>query len=787
MGRRPHFTSKLAKARNAVLGAICRPFRSFSPRTQFLTGFSFLVIATTLLLSRAPSNQATEVYREGEVMRGTVVSPADIIGGVDNLETERRRNAARDAASPVFRYDASAAEAAANSFRDEWNNLAGETQARTTDLAFFGKRNTAAARAIAAHRFNPNDLGHVVAAIHDTQEGYIYEDADRSRLRGAVTVVDANGQNPQVVALARLAPLSLARGNLRSRLSLDDWSPPEQAALAEAASELIKPNLTFDQTATDAAREEEANRTPPVLISLKRNQVVAREGDMVTRAMLDQFAAIRAYGEHGRPGENILGLLFLVIATYLILWRYTEHRDASTRLPLSKRRTFALVGSAVVVETVLMRLGFLIGDGMAAQSDRAPFDNPAIWSFAIPFAAASLLVAMLVDTQLGLITGVITAVLAGLLAPDGGKEAVFVVISCAAAVYGIGRYRERQSVTLAGLVVGGVNMLTALALIAYSQQQLTVRTLLTAIGCGAVGGLLTIIFTAGGLPINESLFGILTDVKLLELSNADLPILSQLALRAPGTNQHSHALGQLTEDACRAVGANPLLARIGSLYHDIGKVAAPDYFIENQSGHNPHDRLRPAQSAKIITSHVSYGMKLAREIGLPKQIADFIPQHHGTRTLHFFLRKAQNQARNGEVIDEADFRYAGPKPKFKEAAIMMLADSCEAAARSLAHPDPESICAIVIRIFDAIISDGQLDDCDLSLRELTRIREAIINSLTALYHARVDYPGFNKPPLQGDGQEHAEAGGVTYERTFDGPTNQGNKVEEEALSQSATP
>jgi len=293
------------------------------------------------------------------------------------------------------------------------------------------------------------------------------------------------------------------------------------------------------------------------------------------------------------------------------------------------------------------------------------------------------------------------------------------------------------------LLVGGVNVVMALALIAYSQQPLSWKTVLMAIGCGIAGGLLTAVFAAGGLPINESLFGILTDVKLLELSNADLPVLGQLALRAPGTNQHSHAVGQLAEDACRAVGANPLLARIGALYHDIGKLAAPEYFVENQQGNNPHDRLRPYQSAKIITSHVTYGARLAKEIGLPQKIADFIPQHHGTRTLHYFLRKAQAQAKPNEKIDEADFRYPGPKPQFKEAAIMMLADSCEAAARSLARPDPENIRAIVVKIVDAIISDGQLDECDITLQELTTIREAMISALTAIYHARIDYPGFN--------------------------------------------
>jgi putative nucleotidyltransferase with HDIG domain len=362
------------------------------------------------------------------------------------------------------------------------------------------------------------------------------------------------------------------------------------------------------------------------------------------------------------------------------------------------------------------------------------------------------------------------------------------MISCAAAVYGIGRYRERQSVTLAGLFVGIVNSVIAVALIAYAEQPLTLNTILLAGGCGFAGGLLTAIFAAGGLPINESLFGVLTDVKLLELSNADLPVLGQLALRAPGTNQHSHAVGQLAEDACRAVGANPLLARIGALYHDIGKVAAPEYFVENQQGENPHDHMRPSQSARIITSHVTYGIKLAKEINLPKKIADFIPQHHGTRTLHFFLRKAQSLAKPGEVIDEKDFRYPGPKPQFKEAAIMMLADSCEAAARSLARPDPENIRAIVLKIVDAVISDGQLDECDLTLQEITTIREAMISALTAIYHARIDYPGFNPPHVTGPlsrvpaADIDSEERGISYDKASDVPINEAGEVEDEAIS-----
>lgn len=476
---------------------------------------------------------------------------------------------------------------------------------------------------------------------------------------------------------------------------------------------------------------------------------------------------------------STIWLLVLAFAAYFLVWRFVKYRAAQVDLLITAPRAFALVGSAILFETALMRVGFIVGDAIASQSTRAPFNDPSVWSFAIPFAAASLLLTMLLDRQLSLLAGLVTAGFAGLLAPQTGLAILYAFISCVAAVYGVKRYRERQSVTLAGLFVAATNCFAAIALTAFAHRPMSISAALVAGLFGVSGGLLTIIFAAGGVPINESLFGILTDIRLLELTNADLPVLSQLAIRAPGTNQHSHAVGQLAEDACRAIRANVLLARVGALYHDIGKVAAPDHFVENQSGENPHDRLKPLQSAKIITSHVTYGLRLAKEIGLPKRIADFIPQHHGTRSLHFFLRKAQAQA-NGATINEADFRYPGPKPQFKEAAILMLVDSAEAAARSLAHPNQENIRAIVSRIIDAVLNDGQLDQSKLTLRELSEVREAIVNSLIAIYHPRIVYPGFN---TTSPGEEETKLGrGLTYEKVSEVPINPSGEVEEEAVS-----
>jgi putative nucleotidyltransferase with HDIG domain len=743
-----------------------------------------------LLLLSDYSPGFSEKYKEGDVVSRAIISPADITT-VDVPETEKRRQAARDATRPIFNFDSSRAETSVQSFRAAWDQLKQQSAAPQAGKPpnWTGNGGQAVARAIIAHNFSDTDLDRLTSIIRDAASGYIYDDGDAERLKQEIVLIDVRNPANQLIIPAprtRMTSLSAARRNLELRvLNLPGWSAEQKNALVSSLTPLIRPNVVLDEGATAAARESEANKVARVVITLKRNQVLAREGDTVTPNMLAQFEAIESTGNRGRPLQNLVGLFFVVVAVYWAAWKFTEHRSGGSTMTLGKVRAFALVGSAIVVQTALMKIGFTLSDSIAARMSRAPFTDPSIWGFAIPFAAAALLVAMLVDTQLAFLAGIISALFAGMLAPGGMPKALFAMISCSAAVYGIGRYRERQSVTIAGLFVGGVNVIMALALIAYSQLPLSFSTILMGIGCGLTGGLLTAVFTAGGLPVNESLFGILTDVKLLELSNADLPVLGQLAMRAPGTNQHSHAVGQLAEDACRAVGANSLLARIGALYHDIGKLAAPEYFVENQQGDNPHDRLRPQQSAKIITSHVTYGSRLAKEIGLPRKIADFIPQHHGTRTLHYFLRKAQAQAKPNEQIDEDDFRYPGPKPQFKEAAIMMLADSCEAAARSLSRPDPENIRAIVLKIVDAIISDGQLDECDVTLQEITTIREAMISALTAIYHARIDYPGFNPPPLTSPilpaAEIDSEERGIGYSKASEVPIDKGGEVEDEAV------
>ncbi len=810
--RLPELASPFTKARKKISKFFSRTFENVTSIQIFWAGFAFLCILTTLLINNPLWRISGEQYKEGDIARESVISPADITV-TDEEATETRRNAAREKIPPIFRLESNKSEQSVQRFLSTWEKLQrhGDSQGNTTSKPNNSKPTNSDAKAethwtgaggaevgkvLASRNFSRNELDAVLSALRESSEGYIYDDSEKQFFQSEVSVIDRSKPNiDQKVSMpeSNWTAVSTARNRLKERLNgIRSLSPKEMEAFYTATETLIEPSVFHDSVATESTRETAANQIAPVTISLKRTQKIADGGDIITPEILSKMSAIRSYSQSSRQINRFFGLLAIISALYWVAWKFIQHNQVGTRLTLSVEKTFALFGFIIVIQTTIMAIFFRIAEFTAAQNLKAPLNDPTLWSFAIPFATGSLLITLLADRRTALFTGLFLAMIAGLLAPKNLEFVLFAAIASAVAVYGIGRYRSRQSVTIAGVFVGLGSAATAVALIGYTQQPFILNTIMLAIACGLMNGLITAAITAVLLPLCESLFGILTDVKLLELSNADLPLLGQLALRAPGTNQHSHAVGQLAEEACRIVGANGLLSRIGALYHDIGKTAAPEHFVENQLGKNPHDKLKPTQSAKIIISHVTYGVKLAKEIGLPQRIIDFIPQHHGTRTLHYFLRKAQTEARHEEEISENDFRYPGPKPQFKEAAIMMIADSCEAAARSLDEPNPENIRFIVTKIIDAILSDDQLDECDLTLREMTMIRESMIKSLIAIYHSRVDYPGYTPPSsmqriLIPRELLDSEERGMHYKNPADIPISKGGEIEDEAIDRSHQP
>lgn len=778
-----------------------------TPRQWFWIWFGLLSLVTTALIYNPLWRATGEHYKIDDVARESIVSPADISVTLDD-ETQQLREAARAAVQPIFRYESNKSDQAVQRFLSSWERLQRHTNPSASpsgkqsnadskgETHWTGSGGPEVGKVLASRTFSRNELDSVESAIRESSQGYIYDDTDAQYFSTEVKLVDRSKPNiDQVISMPETnwVALSSARNKLRDRLAaIRSFSAKETDAFYRGTEVFVEPSVSYDSVATANERDNAAAAVIPINISLKRGEKIADQGTKITPEILLRINAIRNYSESTRQLNRFLGLLAIISALYWVAWKFIEHNQVGIRLTLSQEKTFALFGFIIVVQTALMSVFFKLADFTAAQNLKAPLNDATIWSFAIPFATGSLLMTLLADRRTALFTGLILSLIAGMLGPRPLEFAIYGAIASAVAVYGIGRYRSRQSVTIAGVLVGFASAAASIAVIGYTQQPFILNTVALAIACGLVNGLITAAVTAVLLPLCESLFGILTDVKLLELSNADLPVLGQLALRAPGTNQHSHAVGQLSEEACRVVGGNGLLARIGALYHDIGKTAAPEHFVENQLGKNPHDKLKPAQSAKIIISHVTYGIKLAKEMGLPQRIIDFIPQHHGTRTLHYFLRKAQSEARDPEEISENDFRYPGPKPQFKEAAIMMIADSCEAGARSLEEPTPENIRFIVTKIIDAILADDQLNECDLTLRELTQIRESMIKSLIAIYHSRVDYPGYTPPAslqkiLIPKELLDTEERGMRFANPADIPISKGGEIEDEAIDRSVQP
>lgn len=500
-------------------------------------------------------------------------------------------------------------------------------------------------------------------------------------------------------------------------------------------------------------------RTVSVPAQFKRNPILLHAGEIVTPEKVPVIEAIRSFQLAQRNPKRLLGLLALIGLMFFGLYKAALTSQSSR---LGPRTAFWVSTSALMIQTLLVRLGMFGAAVLGTRPETLGFGGIFEFGFAVPFATCALVLSLLVGSQVALVAGLMSTILVGFIAPNGMAFVAFALGSSVIAIYSVQRYRTRNAVILASASVGAVNLLMSLAAMLIAEQHWDSQKALGGLVATLVGALLTAGAASFAIPIYESAFDILTDMKLLELSNADNPLLRQLAIRTPGTNHHSYMVAVLAEEAAKAIGANALLARTGCLYHDIGKLAAPNMYIENQKGGpNPHDTRPAISSARIIANHVKKGIEMAREANLPSQIIDFIPQHHGTRVLAYFYHKAKAQAEaRGETVNIEDFRYPGPKPQTREAVILMLADGSEASVRSLEEQSPENIRAIVKKIVDTVVSDGQFDESNITMRELTIIRESLINTLNNVYHERISYPGFNPPSEKASSGEKqiAEAG-----------------------------
>lgn len=431
-----------------------------------------------------------------------------------------------------------------------------------------------------------------------------------------------------------------------------------------------------------------------------------------------------------------LAIGFLVLFVLGTLYFYAGFLE--TRPVMSSKHLY-LLGTVVLLGILINRFLLVI---LQSLSKSFPFVPLHSFYYTLPVALGSVLLTVLFNAGTAFGGAVALAILNTLMVTDEMTFLLFGLVGAIVGAFSIRRSQDRTTFFKAGSWVAIANVCTVLAFIpiyGWSAPEL-VSDLVACL----VNGVLVALFGSTLLPVLEYLFGTATDLKLLELSNFNHPLLKQLMKTAPGTYHHSLMMGELSEAASEAIGANSLLCRVGAYYHDIGKVKKPAYFIENQmDAMNRHDKLSPSLSSLILISHVKDGIEMALEHRLPAAIVDMIPQHHGTRLVTYFYEKAkQSQDPDLGEVKEEDYRYPGPKPQTREAAILMLADAVEAAARTLNDPTPARVQGLVQRIVNSVFIEGELSECDLTLKDLHRIAKAFVRILTAVHHQRVDYPGY---------------------------------------------
>lgn len=778
------------------------------------TGLIVTAAILTLIITSFQEFSTVIKIKDG-VVGADIVAPRDFTV-VDEEATEQVRAQAESHVAPVFEYDPKLRvqlvgyvgmelERMEKQFSQAVKERFGRTELSGAQLAspayaVFLKQVTPTLRSntltkdeqmitlLATHSFNAALRQSLTEALSKAMDGYIYStyEAETASSR-RITLRNIETGEQSEVRSHEVISLPAAHKRLADEIrTIRTLSAEERERCIEMIKPLMVANLRFSESHTKAARAVARLQVPTVNISFRQNQIIARHGDPVTARVMAAAKYLKQPGGNRQRVAKVVGLLVIMIVILFALRRFSERTTLRQRL--GAKRAFALICFTLVMQALLIQFGI----EMSRQLARTFGTTGTAYEFLIPFAAAALIMAFLLDVVAAQVCALVVCLFAGFISRGDLGLMIYAVLSGTAATYGVERYRQRNSITRAGTIIGAINAVAVITVLLISNQTASLDVYFYNTLYGIAGGLLTAAVVSLLIPINESLFDILTDVKLLELSNMELPLLRELAMHAPGTQQHSMMVGSLAETAAESIDANALLVRVGCYYHDIGKLMAPEMFIENQQGRpNPHDTMEPKRSASVITGHVRKGMLMAQEAGLPQQIIDLIPQHHGTRRLHYFYNKAlELVSKTGEPVNEDHYRYPGPRPQTREAAIVMLADCSEAAARTLDEPTPENIRNIIKRITDDVIADGQLEECELTMREFNAVRESLIQTLCNIYHHRIKYPGFNQPEdeseesmvppaaadaAQSSEQQMAAAAGTGQRRDDDTrPRNSGN-------------
>ena len=529
-----------------------------------------------------------------------------------------------------------------------------------------------------------------------------------------------------------------AKDNVEQELQYTSLDTSIKNAIVKLARFAIIQNVFFDNEATEEKRQLAIDSVEPVRIL--QGQIIVEEGDLITRDIYRQLNLVGVV-DNGNTFQPFVGLLLLIIVLMaMIIYNFYEG------LPENRHRnTYILIyGMIFSITIVLMKTISLF-----QQIDYSEI------GYIVPVAMGPLLVKLLINERVAIISSFVFSLVGSVIFNEGitgtmnFSIGIYFLFSSLAAVLFLSKYNRRGKILQAGLFVSLVNIVIIASLLLLKNGTYSELEIGSYFIMAITSGIISAVLTIGLIPFFEAGFGILSTMRLIELSNPNHPLLRKILTETPGTYHHSVMVANLADSACEAIGANGLLARVSSYYHDIGKTKRPQFFIENQMNiENPHDKIAPQLSKNIIISHATDGAEYLLKHKMPKEFVDVAEQHHGTTLLKYFYHKAKEQG-DKEIL-ESDFRYPGPKAQTKEIAIIGIADSVEAAVRSLPNPTPEKIKSLVSSIISDRLQDGQFNECDITLKELDIVSHSLCETLKGFFHSRIEYP-------EGTGQKVKEA------------------------------
>ncbi|MGC8722388.1 MAG: HD family phosphohydrolase [Acidobacteriota bacterium] len=766
----PEVSAERARYRGKVKVGAAQRLVHFLRENEWFWAVAFLLVAFALF-TRQFRVQPPPSLPIGSVASRDIRAPFDL-QIVDKVATDQKRQEASAKVLPVYDWDSGmAADVVARvstAFQAARSNLADLNRYLHTGNLSRDQRNQAeeqfldrlsedlggslsrfALRQFEKEGFSTSlektveDLVTQVEGKKIVPDGEQFQGSDSIRIRDIRRKgVEWTQKNPAAGDIITLSEARRIPGTTLESLTI----LPSQlrGAIEDYVRGILAPNLTYNSQETTARKEQAAEQVEPLVVFLRKGQVLVKAGEKIDESALQK---IQAFQEASRNVLNVSLLGALLLFLLLLLGFNFMYLKSYRKKHYPNLNLFVLT-LQVTILFILIGFGIQVLARLAAEGSKsALLGSPELLTFAIPAAAGAMLMTFLVDRHIAIIYTLMYGLLFGIYTDLNFGMLVYCVLSSFTAIYAASRMAQRTAQWKACLLLAAVNVPLALAVLAMApeMEHSTVKVVAPLTLAFLSAFPLTMMLVSTLLPIFESLFGILTEVRLLELSNMNHPLLRRLALDAPGTYNHSLMMASLSEAAANAIGANALYCRVACYYHDIGKMLNPIYFVENQvPGQNPHDKLAPRISALIVGAHVKEGIAMGRQYKLPQAVIDIIPQHHGTRRISYFLDKALTMLDpEKESINEADFSYPGPKPQSREAAIVMIADGVEAGSRVLKEPSHHRLRSLIAEIANRVVGEDQLSECPLTFHDLTKVQEAFFQMLLGVFSRRISYPGYS--------------------------------------------